>query len=231
MKRTVTRIALVLTALAGMTLLGAEEEWQTTFDENRTDLVTTGRNPYFILEPGHELVLAGMDDGVSVELVIRVLDERKTVDGVETRVVEERESVAGKLVEVSRNYFAISKRTSNVYYFGEETTLFGKDGAGRRGEDSWAAGANGASFGMIMPGAPRVGMKYHQEHAPGTAMDRAEVVSVTEEVKVPAGKFDGCLRVRESNPLDSDEREYKLYAPGVGLLVDENLKLVRYSPT
>jgi hypothetical protein len=35
-----------------------------------------------------------------------VLDETKTVDGVETRIVEERETVNGKPIEVSRNYFA-----------------------------------------------------------------------------------------------------------------------------
>jgi hypothetical protein len=36
------------------------------------------------------------------------------VAGVETRVVEERETSVGAPVEVSRNYFAISKRTGDV---------------------------------------------------------------------------------------------------------------------
>jgi hypothetical protein len=38
------------------------------------------------------------------------------------------------------------------------------------------------------------------------------------------------LRVRETNPLEDGEEEYKLYAPGVGLIVDENLKLLRQGP-
>jgi Concanavalin A-like lectin/glucanases superfamily len=59
------------------------------------------------------------------ELTITVLNETKMVDGVETRVVEERETKGGKLKEVSRNYFAISKRTNDVFYFGEVTPAHG----------------------------------------------------------------------------------------------------------
>ena len=32
---------------------------------------------------------------------------------------------------------------------------------------------NGAKAGLMMPGKPKVGMKYYQEIAPGVAMDRA----------------------------------------------------------
>lgn len=216
--------------LALATALAGDGGWQATFDEDETSFAATGRNAYFVLEPGYTLELEGRDDGLPLRLVITVLDETRTVDGVETRVVEERESVDGRLVEISRNYFAISSETSNVYYFGEETTLIADDGTRRQGEDSWEAGVDGATYGMIMPGSPQAGMKHYQEHAPATAMDRAEVVGLDERVTVPAGEFTSCLRVRETNPLEHGEEEYKLYAPGVGLLVDENLKLVRYGP-
>src|SRR5262245_26161178 len=93
-----------------------EESWTTDFSVEKNELASTGRNPFFILEPGYQLEL---EDGAK-RLVITVLNETKLVDGVETRVVEERESDDGQLVEVSRNYFAISKRTNSVYYFGEE---------------------------------------------------------------------------------------------------------------
>ena len=90
------------------------------------------------------------------------------------------------------------------------------------------AGVNGARFGLMMPGTPLVGGRYYEEIAPGVAMDRAQVVSVTGSMTVPAGRFTNVLRVEETTPLERGEREYKLYAPGVGLLQDESLKLVEY---
>ena len=91
--------------------------WTSDFSTEKPDLVSTGRNPYFILEPGYVLVLESGDE----RLVVTVKDETVNVDGVECRVVEERETKAGKVLEVSNNYFAISKRTNSVYYFGEDT--------------------------------------------------------------------------------------------------------------
>ena len=77
-----------------------------------------------------------------------------------------------------------------------------------------------------MPGKPQVGDRYYQEIAPQVAMDRAEVVSLAEEVKVPAGTFKNCLRTRESSALESGSEE-KLYAPDVGILKDGGFVLVR----
>ena len=62
------------------------------------------------------------------------------------------------------------------------------------------------------------------------AMDRAEVVGLAETFQCPAGRFEDVLRVRESSPLEGGGGELKRYAPGVGLLQDESLRLVRYGP-
>jgi hypothetical protein len=149
------------------------------------------------------------------------------VDGVTTRVVEERETKNDKLVEVSRNFFAISKKTNDVYYFGEEVDGH-KNGKVVNHEGAWLSGENGAKFGLLMPGTPKVGLKHYQEHAPKAAMDRAEVVSLSESVETPAGKFKDCLKVEETTPLEPGVKEYKYYAPGVGLLRDGSLVLVKY---
>jgi hypothetical protein len=151
------------------------------------------------------------------------------VDGVETRVVEERESKREALVEVSRNYYAISKRTNSVYYFGEDTDIY-KNGKVVKHEGSWLAGVNGARFGLMMPGTPLIGGRYYEEIAPDVAMDRGQIVSVNGTIKVPAGSFTNVLRVEETTPLERGEREYKRYAPGVGLLQDESLELVNSGP-
>lgn len=201
--------------------------WQEKFSEDKSDLVSTGKNPFFILEPGYVLTLESSGEKAKGQLIVTVLPETKMIDGVETRVVEERESKDGKLVEVSRNFFAISKKTNNVYYFGEETTEY-KNGKPVKGSDSWESGKKGAAYGMIMPAKPAVGMKFYQEHAPKAAMDRCEILSVTDTVEVPAGKFENCLKTEETTPLEPKEKEYKLYAPGVGLLQDEDMKLVRH---
>jgi hypothetical protein len=215
-------IAIAL-ALGTMAAVQGGETWTDRFGVEPGELASTGRNPYFVLEPGYRLTLQQGDE----RLVISVLDETKVVDGVETRVVEERETKKGAVIEVSRNYYAISKRTNSVYYFGEDTDIY-KDGKVVKHEGSWLAGVNGARFGLMMPGTPLVGGRYYEEIAPGVAMDRAQVVSVTGSMTVPAGSFTNVLRVEETTPLERGEREYKLYAPGVGLLQDESLKLVEY---
>ena len=197
--------------------------WTDDFSADKADLTHTGKNPYFILEPGHQMTFEGGKE----RLVITVLDETKKVDGVECRVVEERETKDGKLVEVSRNYFAISKRTNNVYYFGEDVDMY-KDGKVTGHGGSWLSGKNDARFGLLLPGLPLVGARYYQEVAPKEAMDRAEIVSVTETVKTPAGEFKNCLKIEETTPLEKGTKEYKFYAPGVGLIQDGDLKLVKH---
>src|SRR4030095_6201749 len=99
-------------------------------------------------------------EGGNEQLTITVLDETKKVDGVETRVVEERETKNGKLGEVSRNYFAISKRTNSVYYFGEDVDIY-KDGKVVNHEGGWLAGVKDARFGLMMPGQATLKAKYY----------------------------------------------------------------------
>ena len=206
-----------------------EGSWTTSFTVDEAALVPTGRNPYFILEPGYQLEFEGREDGKRATLTITVLDETRKVGDVSTRVVEERETKGGHVVEVSRNYFAICKRTNNVYYFGEDVDIY-KDGQVVSHEGSWLAGEGRARFGLAMPGSPLLGARYHQEIAPGRAMDRAEVVSLSETMETPAGQFTNVLKTVETTPLEPGEKEAKYYAAGVGLLKDGPMRLVRHGP-
>jgi hypothetical protein len=171
-------------------------------------------------------VYQGNQHGKKVDLTVTVLNETKPVAGIETRVVEERESVNGQLVEVSRNYFAIGTKSKSVYYFGEDVDIY-KDGEVVSHEGSWQAGVNGAEPGIALPGENKVGAKYYQEQAPKVAQDRAETVSMSKSVKTPAGTFKNCLKVKETTPLES-KVEYNYYARDIGLVQDGDLKLVRY---
>ena len=199
------------------------DEWTSAFAVEPGELVATGRNPYFVLEPGYQLIL----EGGNVRLAVTVLDATRTVAGVETRVVEERETDKGKPVEVSRNYFAISTRTNSVFYFGEDVDIY-KNGRVTSHEGGWLAGIGGARFGLAMPGEPRPQAKYYQEIAPKVAMDRAEVISVNANVTTPAGVFTNCLETEETTPLEPGAKEAKYYARGIGLVQDGPLKLVRH---
>src|SRR5262245_37564509 len=163
------------------------------FREDKADFATTGRNQYFVLEPGFTLTLKGDSE----EFVKTVLNETKVVDGVTTRVVEEREAKNGQLVEVSRNYFVISKRTNSVYYFGEDVDIY-KDGKVTSHEGAWLSGVNGARFGLMFPGTPLVGGRFYQELAPRQAMDRCEILSISETVTTPAGTFKNCMKVEDT---------------------------------
>lgn len=200
-----------------------DNSWTTEFAVDKRELSATGRNPYFYLEPGYRLVFEGGKE----QLTITVLEETKMVDGVQTRVVEERETRGGKLVEVSRNYFAISKRTNSVYYFGEEVDIYRDDKLVNH-EGAWLAGVKDAKFGLAMPGLILLKARYYQEIAPRVAMDRAEIISMNEIVKTPAGEFKSCLKIEETTPLEPGVREYKYYAEGVGLVQDGSLKLVKF---
>lgn len=197
--------------------------WQDQFDVSKCNLVTQGRNQYTVLEPGFQLVLEGGD----TKIHITVLDETKMVDGVTTRVVEEREWKKGELYEVARNYFAMCEQTKDVFYFGEDVDFYEK-GKVVKHDGTWHAGVNGSRAGLMMPGTPKLKMRYYQEIAPGVAMDRAEIVSMNETCKTPAGTFSKCLKVKEGSAMNIAALEYKYYAPSIGLVRDEDLRLTSY---
>jgi len=194
-----------------------------TFQIERCNFATRGRNPYFILIPGHRLDLEGEDKG-TVHLTITVLDETLAVDGVDTRVVEERETEDGELVEVSRNYFAFCPETGSVFYFGEDVDIYENDVVVSH-DGAWRAGIAGARAGVIMPGINLLGARYFQEVAPEVALDRAETLSVTDTLSTPAGNFTNVLKVKETTPLEKG-KGFKFYAPDVGLIRDGDLLLV-----
>ena len=191
--------------------------------QDTCEFASTGKNTYFILEPGYQLTL---EDKAGGKLIITVLNDTKKIGSVETRVVEENESKNGKTVEISRNFFAFCKQNGGVYYFGEEVDIY-KDGKVVKHEGAWEATGNNKA-GVAMPGLVLLGARYYQELAPGAAMDRAEIVSTSETFKTPAGTFTNCLKTLETTPLEPLEKEYKLYAPGIGLIKDEEMLLVKY---
>ncbi|MDH3255091.1 MAG: hypothetical protein OEM62_08880 [Acidobacteriota bacterium] len=197
------------------------------------------QNPYFNLKPGYQLILEGEEDDegeiilVRAEVTMLKQTERITFEtpngntmSVKARVMEEREFQDGELVEVSRNWMARCRETSDIFYFGEDVDDY-EDGEIVGHEGAWRSGVDGALPGIIMPGRYLLGAKYFQEVAPGVALDRGRHVGMGIQVPTAAGTFDDCVAVLDSTALDPDaEGDLKLYCPGVGIVMDEEIVLI-----
>ena len=184
---------------------------------------TLDSHPYFPMVVGNQWFYEGEEDGATVQLQVTVLDETRIIDGITTRVIEEREWEDDELLEVSWNYFAKAPDGS-ICYYGEDVDIFEEDEIVHDG--AWCADEPGNAGGIIMPADPKPGMKYPNEIAPGIAEDEAKIVG-SGPVETPFGSFSETLRVREFNPLDGD-RGYKVFALGVGLVIDGPVELIDF---
>ena len=241
----------ILTAMlfAGAVPLAVAADDETRYTEDfpieQCRFKPAGGNDYFQLQPGLQLYLTNQECHAAgeceelEELWITVLPRtRKFVleeDGkklhIKTRVVEEMEMADGELTEISRNFFSTCKPARDVYYFGEEVDIY-EDGEIVSHDGAWLAGEDGAEPGIIMPdSAFIVGSRYFQESAPGIALDRAKHAGTDLEVQTPAGRFEDCIKVVETSPLEPGHESIKYYCANVGLVVDGDLRLAAiYKP-
>jgi hypothetical protein len=201
-----------------------DKPWQDTFPVDKQQLGLMSNNPYFPLEPGYQQVFK---EG-TITLTRTVLKEMKIIDGVAIRVVEDKEDDNGQLVEIAHDYYAIDTITQNVYYFGEDVDNY-KNGRIENHGGSWLSGIKSARFGLQMPGTIKVGHRFYQELAPEIAMDRAEIVATNQTVKTPAGTFTKCIKVEETSGLEKGALDYKWYAPGIGMVKDNEMTLTKIS--
>ena len=79
------------------------------------------------------------------------------------------------LVEKTTDWYAQDKQ-GNVWYFGEATKAFERNGHVSR-EGSWLAGRDGAIPGVIMEANPMAADGYRQEFFKGHAEDQAWILS------------------------------------------------------
>jgi len=186
-------------------------------------------NQYFPLPLGRQLTLEGDDDGEFVRVIITVLDQIEDVAGVSTRVVEEAEYEDGELVEISRNFF-VQAPDGTVCYYGEDVDDY-ENGVVVSHEGGWRAGIDGGLPGIIMPGTPVIETKFAQESAPGIAEDMSAIEEIGVSVSTPFADYNDALHAIDWNPLegeDSSDAEDKYYAPGIGLVVDDVVRLVGF---
>jgi hypothetical protein len=234
------KASIVLLLLLPVAAIAQDEgpEFTDDFPVEECTFTPFGGNDLFSLMPGRRTyfdnsacVAAGECEDRE-DLVITVTRELKKVwiddDGerrpIWTRIVVERERENGELKEISRNYFAMCVPSRDVYYFGEDVDIYA-GGKVVSHDGAWLAGRHGAEPGIIMPDSAFIlGQRYYQELAPGVALDRAEHVEGDLEIDLQAGNFDDCVEVTETTPLEPGSDSTKVYCPGVGLVIDNDLE-------
>jgi hypothetical protein len=180
-------------------------------------------NPWFPLTPGTVTRLRGRDeDGRYVERV-RVTGHTRTVVGVPARAVRDvLRRADGSLAEATTDWYA-ADNAGNVWYLGERTATYDRQGHVDSREGSWLAGRDGARAGLIMPARPRPTDAFRQEYYPGHAEDQAWIVAFQRVARVPAGRFRHVLRVYEWSRLEPSVVSVKLYARGVGIIAERDV--------
>lgn len=198
-------------------------------DFDPSAFATSAPNAWYPLEREETRTFFGQtEDGETERSLMTVLGAGPLILDVETITVLDEAWEDDLLVERTLDYFAADS-AGNVWYLGEDVTNFRYDDDGKLlstdDESAWRAGVNGAVPGIVMPASLQIGDAFFQEHAPADdALDYAVVDAVDLTLETPAGIFQNVVRMFESSTIDTEAREYKFYAPGIGLIrVDEGL--------
>jgi hypothetical protein len=207
---------------------------QPTFSASNFHNPLNINNPYFPVVPGSKRVYESraVDEDTGEVTIqanpVEVTSETPTIDGVKVRVVRDRVYEGGLLIEDTRDFHAQDDK-GNVWYFGEDVTNIQYDDKGheisRDHDGSWTAGIDGAVPGIVMEAKPRVGHRYFQEFAPGNVLDHGEGLATNETAKVPVATYQHVFRTEEATVIEPTSLAEKLYAPGIGTIVEYELDL------
>jgi hypothetical protein len=203
---------------------GPGEQYNPTYDA--ATFTANVDNKWFPLPLGRTWIYTGTKDGKPALDVVTVSSRTRVIDGVTTRVVEDRLFLANTLEEKTADYYAQDK-CGNVWYFGEDTGTLDKNGNIVETSGSFHAGENGAEAGVFIEADPRLNERFRQEWYKGEAEDTYRAIDLATTVSVPYGKYDNALRTEETTRLEPRVVDNKLYAPGVGEVVEVSVKGAR----
>jgi hypothetical protein len=201
-------------------------ESEGTYHINLTpaDFVDVIDNPYFPLPAGAKWEYEIREgNGSKQKDTLEVLKETRNVNGVQATVVRDMVSTGDQIVEDTFDWFAQDKY-GNVWYVGESVDNYvGGVLVGHKG--SWEWGVDGALPGIIMWADPSAHLneEYRQEYYLGQAEDMGQVLSVNESVTVPFGSFDQVVKTFDFSKLETNAKEQKFYAAGIGLIKEMDL--------
>ena len=180
-------------------------------------------NPMFPLVPGTTMEYRGMKDGAHARDLVRPSSRTVVIAGVRTRVVKDRLYMDGTLEERTSDYFA-QDRCGNVWYFGEDTAELAPQGNVVSTDGSWHAGVDGAKPGVVMQADPQLGRRFRQEWLAGQAEDTYKAIDLSAPVTTPYGHYASALRTEETTALEPNVIDNKVYARGVGEVVEVTVR-------
>jgi hypothetical protein len=74
-----------------------------------------------------------------------------------------------------------------------------------------------------------LGARFQQEVAPGTALDRSDILAKGVTIQTPAGTFQNCVSVQDTSGLTpTGHAEAKVFCPGIGIVQDEEVFLTQF---
>lgn len=218
MKRREIVILLVTLALISVMVMGGCGGSSAKFSDDFST-PTLIDNAYLPLVPGTTYIYEGETDEGTETIEVTVSHLTRKVQGVESAIVLDRAYLDGELVEETFDWYAQDDE-GNVWYMGEDSAEY-DSGVLVSTDGSWEAGIDGAQAGYIMLADPQVGDEYQQEYYEGEAEDMAEVLLLDAPVTLSDASTYTSLKVYEWTPLDLTAMENKYYAPGVGLVLEE----------
>jgi hypothetical protein len=213
-------ILAVLAQTASAGVIHAAPGWP---DVKSSQFVRTISNPWFPLKTGMRWVSKGVKDGKATVDHYVVTKQTKVILGVRARVIRDRLTQNGKLVEGTWDWYAQDKQ-GNVWYLGENTKDYNAAGHVISTAGTWQAGVKGARPGIFMPAHPKIGAGGYQEYWPGQALDKYKISSLSASVTVPYGSFTGALATRETTALEPGVLDHKVYVKGVGQVSEKTVK-------
>jgi len=175
-------------------------------------------NPYWPMKPGYHWVYRELEDGELQRVDVTVTNGTKVLGGVTARVVHDEVTRQAHVVEDTRDWYA-QDSDGNLWYLGENTKEY-ENGKVKSTEGSWAYGVDGAQAGVVVPADPEQGMTYREEYYASRAEDAAEVLNVHSQVQVPLGRYQDAMLTRNYSSLEPTVEEMKLYARGVGPVME-----------
>ena len=162
----------------------------------------------------------GKDGTKTRSVLARLTSTRRFTVGAQTvdaTIVSDKAYEDGKHVETALDYFAQAD-DGTVYYLGEHVDNI-RNGKVVDHSGTWLYGKDTDVLGVAMLPHPAIDERYRLEDVPGITTESDRVEETGARAKAGRTLYTDVIRTSEFIQPEG-EVEYKLYAPGVGTIVE-----------